>query len=126
MERGKNYIYIISPKCNIITSAPVVVVDDQKELTELKDLKATYQTLLDEHEATLVLIKKLEGENKKGMEEINSLLKDKAVLSDVNAKLKIAQEKITTITAEKTKLEGYLRTAKSVSESNSSICTNGD
>eukprot|EP01114_Cavostelium_apophysatum_P013385 TRINITY_DN3232_c0_g1_i1.p1 TRINITY_DN3232_c0_g1~~TRINITY_DN3232_c0_g1_i1.p1 ORF type:complete len:700 (+),score=248.55 TRINITY_DN3232_c0_g1_i1:182-2281(+) len=66
-------------------------------------------------------VKQLEEENKKQLEEINALLKEKQRLSedkqnvgDSAVKLKAALEKVTVLTNEKTKLEGYLRTAKTM------------
>ena len=95
-----------------------------------EELKQAHQTLTEQHEQTVASLKALEADNKKQLEEINNLLKekqkssdDKHVLIDLQAQLKAAngkasllhsnaQEKLVALTAEKTKLEGYLRTAK--------------
>lgn len=86
---------------------------------ELKELKQSHQTLSEQHEQTVAALKALESDNKKQLEEINNLLKekqkandDKHAVIDLNAKLKASNEKLAALTAEKTKLEGYLRTAK--------------
>jgi hypothetical protein len=71
--------------------------------------------LVDEHEATITVMKKLELDEKKHLEEINTLLKDRQQITELYAKVKLAQDKITALTTDKAKLEGYLRTAKSVS-----------
>lgn len=77
-------------------------------------MKQQHQSLVDEHEATVTVMKKLEQDEKKHLEEINTLLKDRHQITELQAKLKLSQDKITTLTTDKTKLEGYLRTAKSV------------
>ncbi len=78
------------------------------------ELRQTYQSLLDEHDATVTVMKKLEQENKKHLEEINTLLKDRSQITELQSKFKLAQDKVTALTTDKAKLEGYLRTAKSV------------
>jgi len=86
---------------------------------EFKELKQLHQTLSEQHEQTVAALKALESDNKKQLEEINNLLKekqkasdDKHAVIDLNAKLKASNEKLAALSTEKTKLEGYLRTAK--------------
>jgi hypothetical protein len=74
-----------------------------------------------EHEITVAKLQQLEQENKRQLEEMNNLLKESKKnsetyqeIADLNNKLKAATDKLNLLMAEKTKLEGYLRTAKTV------------
>jgi hypothetical protein len=84
-------------------------------------LAESYELLQKEHEFMVAKLQQLEQENKRQLEEMNNLLKESKKnsetyqeIADLNNKLKAATDKLNSLTAEKTKLEGYLRTAKTV------------
>jgi chromosome segregation ATPase len=74
-----------------------------------------------ENEGLKVKLHQLQDDSKKKLEEINTLLKEKQELlksspnsEEMAEKLKSAAEKIATLSADKSRLEGYLRTAKTM------------
>jgi hypothetical protein len=75
-------------------------------------LKRLYEQLKAEHENTLARLRELESNNKKLLDQQRD--DKKGSEEDLANKLKLAAEKISTLSQEKTKLEGYLRTAKTV------------
>jgi len=90
-------------------------------IQEFEELKASYQKVFAQNEKYMDSIKQLEAQNKRHLEEINNLLKDtkktsedKQLMSDLTLKLRAAAEKIAVLSTEKSKLEGYLRTAKTM------------
>jgi hypothetical protein len=77
-------------------------------------VRAQYQALTEEHESSIATIKRLEAEIKERSEEKKAAKGSDQALGDLTSKLKAATDKLVTVTAEKAKLEGYLRTAKSI------------